>query len=308
MTTIFYRNLKNDRIKISKKFRVGSWLHLENPDLEDIESLCLKFRLDKTIVKDILDEYEVPRIEKEENIVYLFTRFASSDIDALSVQTSPLLFVIGDDFFLTIALKSLSFLKKEKLQKLNIFTTQKSKLLILILKENDKNYFNLINQISKTIRRTSTNIESISNQEIMQFLAIESTLNKLLFGLDPDHTNLTSLLSGKYLKLFEEDKDLIEDVALNNGQLVKMCKSEINHVANIREAYSNIISNNLNKTMKLLTALTLILTIPTMIFSFFGMNVKLPFDGHHLASLVIILGTLILTLGLLAWFQKKDLL
>ena len=198
MTTIFYRNLKNDRIKISKKFRVGSWLHLENPDLEDIESLCLKFRLDKTIVKDILDEYEVPRIEKEENIVYLFTRFASSDIDALSVQTSPLLFVIGDDFFLTIALKSLPFLKKEKLQKLNIFTTQKSKLLILILKENDKNYFNLINQISKTIRRTSTNIESISNQEIMQFLAIESTLNKLLFGLDPDHTNLTSLLSGKY--------------------------------------------------------------------------------------------------------------
>ena len=116
------------------------------------------------------------------------------------------------------------------------------------------------------------------------------------------------LLTGKYVRLFEEDKELIEDLYLTNEQMVQMCIANVKYLVNIRDSYSTFSSNNLNKTMRFLTAITLILTIPTMVFSFYGMNVQLPISSNPSAFLYIIVGTLTGSVLLLWYFNHQDLL
>ena len=104
--------------------------------------------------------------------------------------------------------------------------------------------------------------------------------------------------------LFEEDMELVEDLSLSNRQLIEIAKSNLKNIVNVREAYSTIMTNNLNKTMKTLTSITVILTIPTIVASFFGMNVDLPFDNHPLAYVFILLLTFIVG-GIVVYFLIK---
>lgn len=172
----------------------------------------------------------------------------------------------------------------------------------------DAHFEKHITMISKSIQKITTNIEEMNNKSIIQLVQYEAVFNEFLFGLLPDATLLEKLLSGKFLKLFEEDRDLIEDLALTKQQLIKMSQSATKHLVNTRDAYSSITSNNLNKSMKFLTGITLILTIPTMVFSFYGMNVHLPMEDHPLSFIFVFVGTVVFSTGLLYILIKKDLL
>ena len=101
---------------------------------------------------------------------------------------------------------------------------------------------------------------------------------------------------------------MIEDLLVDHEQLIRICKSNQKGIFNIRESHSSLLSHNLNKTMKLLTSVTVILTIPTMVSSFYGMNVDLPLQGHPLAFLGVLAITTIISISLLVIFNKRDLL
>jgi magnesium transporter len=159
-------------------------------------------------------------------------------------------------------------------------------------------YNQFLTDISRRVRRLGIRLEEITNKEIAQLVAFEGVLNDFLSALVPTNTILGNLLSSKFLKLYEEDKELIEDLILSIGQLVEICKSNLKTMVNIRESYSTIMTNNLNRVIKLLTALTVILAVPTMIASFFGMNVALPGAGSPHAF-VWIFGFTVLIAGLL---------
>ena len=305
MTTIYYKNLKHKTVKQLKSFRVGAWVHIDHATAEDVTEICSRFNLDENIVIDALDEFEVPRIEKDEEKTYLFTRFAHG-VDS-QTKTAPLLLVVGSDFFVSITPQTLppleSFIKTG-----DFYTTQKAKLLIQLLLKLDIDIEKHIKSIAKNIHRAGTHIEDITNKQLTQFVNYEVIFNEFLFGLRPDNNSLEKLLTSKSVRLFEEDKELIEDLYLTNEQLIKMCQANIRNLVNIRDSYSTITTNNLNKTMKFLTSITLILTIPTMVFSFYGMNVHLPLESHPLAFIIIILGTILFSIFLLIYFNKKDLL
>ena len=115
-------------------------------------------------------------------------------------------------------------------------------------------------------------------------------------------------LRGKIVKLYEEDEEILEDAITENRQAIEMAQIYSNILNGTMDAYASIISNNLNGVMKFLTSITIILAVPTMISSFWGMNVKLPFENSPMGFLIMVLIAIIMTIAVTLWLNKKDMI
>lgn len=306
MVEIWYKSLKSSQLKTLEAYKAGSWINVINPDSTELEKIATDLGLDIFTVKDALDPNEVPRIERENGHDYIFVR--SPILLEDHIHTTPLLIIITADYIVTIAKDDLGLPDKISKHPAGISTTQKTKLFVMLLLDINTQYSHMINDMRKKVRFFTSDLQKITNRDIIQLVNFESVFNDFLSSLEPLSITFGQLLSGKFLPLFEADQDLVEDLQIGTDQLVRLCRSNVKAIANSREAYTSIISNNLNRTVKLLTAVTLILTIPTAIASFFGMNVALPLAGHPLAFGFIILLTLLITILTWVWFWKKDYL
>lgn len=304
MIEILFKSLRDNGIKTLDVYKPGCWINVVGPDAAEMEKVAADLKLDLFTIKDALDPYETSRVEREETTDYIFVRIPIKELE--QIYTVPLLIVITPDNFITISKEPLEIVDRLKNNPANISTTQKTKLFITLLLDANSAYSHMINEMRKKVRNFTIDVQKISNKDIIQLVDFEAVFNDFWSSLEPLSVTLNHLLSGKFLQLFEADQDLVEDLRIGTDQLVKLCVSNTKAIANIREAYTSIISNNLNRTVKLLTAVTLILTIPTAIASFFGMNVTLPLGNHPMAFGFIVLLTLAMTslVWILLW--KKD--
>lgn len=306
MTEILFKSLKGDSIKTLDDFKPGCWINIIDPTQTELEKLCVDLKLDIATVKDALDPHEVPRIERENENDYIFVRTPIQVSD--QITTSVLLIIITPDYLVTVAKEPLEVTDQFKKNHPEISTTQKTKLFVTLLLDINSAYLHMINDMRKKVRFFTSDLQKITNRDNSQLVDYQSIFNDFLSSLEPLSITLNQLLSGKYLRLFSADQHLIEDLQIGTNQLVLICRSNIKAITNIREAYTSITSNNLNQTVKLLTAVTLILTIPTAIASFFGMNVSLPLATHPMAFIFIVAATLTITSLVWIWFWKKDYL
>lgn len=304
MIKIYYKNIREKDLKVLDEFKVGAWVYAENPSEHELDQLVAMLGVDGSLLKDALDAYEAPRMEIEKDMTYIFTRFCYSTKQG-HIVTSPILLVMGEYFLLTICEQPFTPLEKFLSGSISFYTTQKTKLFLQVFFQINLTYNVFLHSMSKTIRSISIQLEKIENKNIREFVSFENVLNDFLSALIPTNTILESLLSGKYVRLYEEDKDLIEDLFLNNGQLIKICDANLKSIVNIRESYSTILTNNLNRVIRLLTSVTVLLTIPTMISSLFGMNVVVPFADSPTAFRDITLGLLAIVAALLFLFIKN---
>jgi len=139
----------------------------------------------------------------------------------------------------------------------------------------------------------------------MNFVGFEEELNDFLSALTHTSPVLQNILGGKLIKLYEQDGELMEDLILSANQLIGLCQSTLKNIVNIREAYSTIVTNDLNRVIKLFTSLTVILTIPTIIASLYGMNVKLPLAGNPEAFWIISLAIVVIVSVILYIFSRN---
>jgi len=305
MITYYYRNIKDDALQQLENFKVGSWVHVVNPEQSELTFLEKELDLDKGLLKDALDMYEVPRIEIEHGDVYIYTRYPFDDND--EVKTIPILFCIADKFIATISPSSPEFIQT-LVQSKELFTTQKIKLLLQLVQQLNKIYNTYLNRISRDIRAKEIKLEKIKNEDIVQFVTYEGIVNDFRPVLVRTNSILDALLKSKHVTLYEKDKDLVEDIMLSNKQLIELSDDSIRTNVNIREAYSTIMTNNLNRVIKLLTSVTVILTVPTMIASIYGMNVNIPFADKPWAFFAILLFMIVVTGFLLFAFIREDFL
>lgn len=302
----FYKKTVTDRrLKTLKKFNLGSWVYIEDPTEDEIKKIKNQFLLDEGLLRDAADPLEVPRVEIDNGVIYIFSRFPYSEDGNRRIGTQPILIIIGTDFLLTISARKIPFLVKFIMGKLPFTTTQKTRLFFQIFSEINKSYNLFLAEIGRQIRSFTINLEKISNKDIKKFVILEGVLNNFLSDLVPINAMLQKLLTGKIIKLYEEDKDLVEDLFLSSGQLIELSKANLKSIVNVREAYSTLMTNNLNRVIKLLTAITIILTIPTIITSLYGMNVKLPYDDSSYAFLFIVSGIIVISLFLLLLFHRN---
>ena len=152
------------------------------------------------------------------------------------------------------------------------------------------------------------NLSSMKNKELLKLLNLEKSLVYFTTSLKSNEIVMEKTLRGKIVKLYEEDEEILEDAITENRQAIEMAQIYSNILNGTMDAYASIISNNLNGVMKFLTSITIILAVPTMISSFWGMNVKLPFENSPMGFLIMVLIAIIMTIAVTLWLNKKDML
>lgn len=304
MIKMIYRNIRDFEYKIVTDFHIGSWIHVEKPTQEELNYLLENFVLDKDLLTDALDPDEVPRIEVENNVTYIFTRYPYK-IDK-QVITAPILFATGENFVVSICRDVCPALNKFLESNIQFYTTQKTKLFLQLFAQINKEYNAFLHTISRQIRASLIRIEKITDKDIIRFVNFERELYDFDLALTRTNSILRSLLTSKNINLYEEDKDLTEDIFLSNEQLIETTNENLRSIVNIRGAYSTIMTNSLNRVIKFFTTITVLLAIPTLIASIYGMNVTLPFQESPYAFIGIILSIICVSGSLLYVFIKKD--
>jgi magnesium transporter len=305
MIKYYYKSLRSQHIKELHDYQRGAWVYVESPNEEEIDHLVKKFKLEPGHLYDALDVDEMPRLEREGEQSYIFVRFAYKN-DEEELVTVPLLFIFGEEILITVSLVRLPSLDTFLSSKIDFATTQRAKLVLQILQQIGENYDTFISRTSKQIKliRSRLRGHEISNQDFIDFVMIEDELNEFLSSLMPTNATLRRLLLGRYMPLFDEDQDIVEDLLLNNEQSVEACNSNLKSIDNIREAYSSISSHNLNYTMKVLTVATVIIALPNLFYGMYGMNVPLPFMHEPWAYYLVVGFTLFMVIAVF-WIARK---
>lgn len=279
MIKYYFKSLRSEHMQELDGYKPGCWVYVEAPSAAEIDELVKKFGLTEGHLQDALDEDEMPRLEKEGEQSYIFVRFAYRTEDG-DMETAPLLFIFSGDIVITVSQARLPALDAFLAGKISFATTQRAKLILLILQQIVDRYDAYISKTSKQIKliRSRLRGHEINNQDFIDFVMIEDELNEFLSSLMPTNATLRRLLLGRYVPLFAEDQDIVEDLLLNNEQSIEACNGNMQSIIHIREAYTSISSNNLNRTMKILTAATVVIALPNLFYSMYGMNVELPFQ------------------------------
>ncbi|HWB39358.1 MAG TPA: magnesium transporter CorA family protein [Candidatus Saccharimonadales bacterium] len=304
MIKYFYKSLRDQAVNEIDQPKPGTWVHVEAPSEDELALLVDHFSLEEGFIQDALDEDEVPRLEREDDKTYIFVRYAYKTADG-ELDTAPLLVVTDSKMVLTLS--PLPLPTAESLLKGRTpATTQRTKLILLMLSHISDEYDVFISQTSRKIKSVRTRLRNrgVTNQDLIDFATIEDELNEFHSSLQPTNAALRRLLAGRQLKLFEEDQDIVEDLLLNNEQSIEAIRGNLKSIANIREAYSAISANDLNRTLTILTVATVLIALPNVFFGMYGMNVHLPYQ-HSQHAFEVIVGFNLLLILVILWFVRK---
>jgi len=299
-----YFNDKTPKPAEIKKPKAGCLVYVENPTADELQDLESKHGLDIDLLNDGLDPNEAPRIDNYAGRTYIFTRFVLPVTEKQT--TSPLLIIFGLDCVYVVSRIHFTVLKKLLLSD-GVITARRAQLLLQLLNEINIGYKTRINSVAKRMWsvRSQLNKAQIDNKDFISFIDMEEDLNDFLSALEPMNTQLNHLLTGKFVKLYEDDKDLMEDLELGSHELISLASSQLKTIRNIREAYSTITANNLNKVFKLMTSITILMGIFTLITGIYSMNIALP-AAHNPNAFWIILGITAVLIGSVSYFFKKN--
>jgi magnesium transporter len=261
-----------------------TWVCLFNPSEEEISYIEQKFKILPEFLRYPLDEEERPRIEKEEQQILIILRIPDVVSKGLFIryETIPLGIILTEENIITVCLKDHHIFEEfiAIANKSKAFDLAKPVYFILnFILAVTSLYIKLLRQINRTLEEYEEEVfRAIENEEIIKMLSIEKTLTYFNTSLQGNDTVLIKIQSGRYLRLTEEEIELLEDVQIENRQAIEMTKVFLNIMANTMDAYASIINNNLNLIMKFLASIAIILAIPNIIYSMYGMNIPLPFQ------------------------------
>ncbi len=315
MLKIYNTGLETNKIEEIKEFKKGSWISLVNPSEIEIKKVCENVNIQEDFIRDALDFEEKARIDNEEDDgttlfvvdVPIIEKNEENDV----YTTMPLgMIVVRDDFFITVSLRKNKVIEDFEKRKIkNIQTYKKSKLIFQILYLNSSYFLSYLKQINKETEIAEYILKnSMRNKELLKLLSLEKSLVYFTTSLKSNELVMEKTMRGKIIKLYEDDEDILEDAITENRQAIEMAKIYSDILNGTMDAYASIISNNLNGVMKFLTSITIILAVPTMISSFWGMNVKLPFENSPMGFLIMVLIAIIMTIAVTLWLNKKDML
>lgn len=303
MITHYFKTLKDSELKEIAVPRTGTWTHVVSPTDEELDEITAEYALDGSTLADIRDFFEVPRMEKSGNATYFFTRYPFDEKHE-DIDTAPLLIVVGESFVLTVAQREVPQFKSFFSGKKEIQTTQKAKFFIQIMDVLTKSFELELVRLRKAVHSDRSRLRKIGNREIERLVSYEHELNDMIASVVPTNAWLQQVTRGNYMQLYNEDVVLMEDVMIANSQLVDSARSVLKTIQNIRTATEAILTNKLNATIQTLTILTIILTIPTVVASLYGMNVPVPLSDNPFAFWIILTGILLAVSIVILIFKK----
>lgn len=310
----FYKTFGAETKKIDKP-EPGSWISAIAPTEEEKNYLIEEMGILPEFVKSSLDAEESSHIDYDEdyNQTLVIVDYPSAeevedgyDKNMLQYTTLPLGIVIMKGYVVTISLYenlNIDDMAQGRIKGVN--TDLKTRFLLLLLLRISQRYLIYLRQIDRISSRTEQRLhKSMQNKELIQMLGLEKSLVYFSTSLKTDEITLNKIMRGKAIKLYDEDQDLLDDVLIEIHQAIEMCNIYSNILSGTMDAFASVISNNLNIVMKVLTVITIVMAIPNIIFSFYGMNVAgLPFPQWWFPTGLAIVACIIATII----FIKKDM-
>lgn len=297
------------------EYKRGNWINMIAPSDEEIQTVCENLKIQEDFIRYALDPEERARIDYEEDdgttLILADVPVIESDEDQKEYSTIPVGFIIvRDEYFITVSL-----IENEVIRRMNpminrsVATYKKSRLVLQCLYINSEIYLNLLKTINRETEIAERELrETRKNKSLLRLLSLEKSLVYFTTSLKANEVVMERMNRGKVIKLYEEDEDLLEDVLIENKQAMEMSKIYSDILSGVMDAYSSIISNNLNGVMKILTAITIIISVPTMISSFWGMNVRVPMQDNPLGFAIIIVASVLIGIIVTLVLKKKNYL
>ena len=304
----FYKTIDN-RVRPISVVEDGCWVCAICPTEQEVRYLVDILGLEQDFVRAALDEEESSRVESEEDQTLVIV-----DVPTAENKMKKNIIVIrhanGDYYEQSLYHHCVS--ERERGDYRNQPGTGEEypdpladTILLSILLRIATRFLQYLKQIDK-ISYTTENLlhKTMRNKELVQILGLEKSLVYFSTSLKSNEVTLEKILRGRIIKLYDEDEELLEDVIIEVKQAIEMCSIYANVLSNTMDAFASIISNNLNIVMKVLTALTIVMALPNMVFGLYGMNVDgLPYP--HFWFTLALAGALVLLCTLILW--KKDM-
>ncbi|MBL4954439.1 magnesium transporter CorA family protein [Neobacillus sp. YIM B02564] len=289
----------------------GCWVNMYAPTTEEINKVSNDTQVDVDIIRDALDDEERPRIERDDGRVYIIVDFPYivHDESGMAVyETIPIGIVLTEENMITVSLKDSPIIEEFRTNRVKeFFTFKKTRFALQLLFVISSYYLRYLKQINKKTNDIEKVVhQSLKNKELYAFLALEKSLVYFTTSLKANKVVLDKILRFNYLKMYEEDKDLLEDVIIEITQAIEMAETYHTILTGMMNAFASIISNNLNIVMKFLTSITIILALPTMVASFYGMNVNIPFQYIHYSFVIpLVISGFFASLTAFVFWKKK---
>ncbi|MES2274034.1 MAG: magnesium transporter CorA family protein [Chlamydiota bacterium] len=281
MIEIYFKTTVDTEFKAIEDFQAGSWLYAKEANLEDLTRIAELTGLDLSDIKDSLDKYEVPRIETIGENILFFVRHPGDH--EFGLYTETLTMILTPRFLIAISPHRSEIIEQFIASTSALSTAQKSKLLLNILLKITQAYTNGIKRVRYSILGGEQPPKIVDSSAIIVLTKNEEILNQYLMALVPMRNLLETMAGGRYMNFYEKDLDLLQDLMIALRQSEDVCGVNIKSIRSLRDSYQIIFTNDVNRTIKLLTALTIIFSIPTIIASFYGMNVAIPLQNNPYA-------------------------
>ncbi len=315
MIRMYHTDMETNVMQEVTDFRRGTWINLINPTENEIQYVCENIHIKEDFIKYPLDYEEKARIdieEEDQTILFIIdVPVTEKGSNGYVYSTMPIgMIVVRDDYFITVSLKEVKIINNfEKGFVKGFCTYKKSRFILQLMYNNSSEYLNYLKKINKETEIAESVLKnSMKNRELLKLLNLEKSLVYITTSLRSNEAVMERTLKIRNIKLYEEDEDILEDAIIENKQAIEMSKIYSDILNGTMDAYASIISNNLNRVMKFLTSITIVLAVPTMVSSFWGMNVALPFEKSPFGFLIMIVIATALTLFVTWWLRRKNML
>ncbi len=307
MITVFKNT--DDGLVTLEQFVSGCWISAIDPTPDEIIRLHQELGIPQDFLTYPLDMDELSRTEKEDNATLIILRIPylqSENVD-IPYITVPLGIILTDQYVITVCK-----MRNRVLQELNngrvkpLSTAKRYRFVLRLLYSTASRYLAYLQEINKTVDTLEDRLHRSSrNREVLELLRYEKSLVYFETALKSNELMMERLQRTQMFRMYPDDEDLLEDVLTENQQAIQMVGIANNILSQMMDAFASIISNNLNQVMKLLASITIVMAIPTMVASFYGMNVNLPLV-HESVDFAIVLGvSLCVSVATAAFFWRR---
>ncbi len=292
----------------------GSWIALTNPKDDELSEVSRRYGIAQEDLRASLDEEERSRIEIEDHYTLILV-----DIPVIEERndkdwygTIPLSIIVGDKVIITVCLEDTPILTDFMEGKVrNFYTHMKTRFIFQILYKNASVYLKYLRIIDKKSDLVEQNLQkSQRNKELIELLELEKSLVYFTTSLRSNEVVLEKMLKVDAIKKYPEDEDLLEDVIIENKQAIEMANIYSGILSGMMDAFASVISNNQNIVMKALSVITIVMSIPTIIYSAYGMNMNMkgmPLAENPYGFTIVIVLSIVFSLVVALWFSKKNM-
>lgn len=301
----------NTNLKLLDNVENGCWINVVAPSDEELILISKKTGVPLEFLKAPLDDEETSRIDIEDGnmVVIVDIPFTEMEDNSLTYDTYPLAIIHTEQQLITVCLKNSKVLTDFINGKIKSFYTfKKSRFILQILNRISTYYLLYLRQIDKKSLMIEKRLhKSMKNRELVQLHSLEKSLVYFSTSLKANEITLEKMLKLEIMQKYEDDKDVLEDVIIENKQAIEMTEIYSNILASTMDFFASVISNNLNIVMKILASVTILMNIPTIISGIMGMNVPLPLHDNPYAFLIVMGITLGICSLVALLLYKKDM-